>query len=57
MNFLMILYFAVLFYLLTPGVLITLPAGASRDTVNMTHAAVFAGVVALTKGFVWNLVK
>jgi hypothetical protein len=57
MNFLMILYFAVLFYLLTPGVLITLPAGASRDTVNMTHAAVFAVVVGLTKGFVWNLVK
>jgi hypothetical protein len=52
----MALYFAVLFYLLTPGVLITLPQGASLETVRMTHTAVFAVVVLLTKDFVWKMV-
>ncbi len=56
MNLMMALYFAVLFYLLTPGVLVTLPQGASQQTVRMTHAAVFAVIVLLTKGFVWKMV-
>lgn len=56
MNLMMALYFAVLFYLLTPGVLVSLPQGASLQTVRMTHAAVFAAVVLLTKGFVWKMV-
>jgi len=55
MKLLMILYFAVLFYLLTPGVLVTLPTGASLETVRMTHAIVFAVVVMLTKGFVMKM--
>lgn len=42
------LYAAVLFFLLTPGVLVTLPPGASRMTVNLTHAAVFGVVFCLT---------
>ena len=33
---------AILFYLLTPGVLISLPPGASFQTQAMTHAVVFA---------------
>lgn len=40
----MAVYLAVLFYLLTPGVLVSLPPGASRMTTNLTHAVVF-GVV------------
>ena len=56
MKLLMVLYFAALFYLLTPGVLVTLPQGASLETVRMTHAVVFAVVVMLTKGFVWKMV-
>ena len=56
MKLLMVLYFAVLFYLLTPGVLVTLPTGASLETVRMTHAVVFAVAVMLTKGFVWKMV-
>jgi hypothetical protein len=42
------LYAAVLFYALTPGVLLSLPPGASHQTVNLTHAVVFGVVLALT---------
>lgn len=42
------LYAAVLFYVLTPGVFLSLPPGASRMTVNLTHAVVFGVVLALT---------
>jgi hypothetical protein len=42
------LYAAVLFYFLEPGVLVTLPPGGSRFVVNLTHAAVFGVVWALT---------
>jgi len=42
------LYAAVLFYALTPGVLVSLPPGASRQTVILTHAVVFGVVLALT---------
>jgi len=41
-------YAAVLFYVLTPGVFLSLPPGASRATVNLTHAVVFGVVLALT---------
>jgi hypothetical protein len=44
----MALYAAVLFYVLTPGVLLSLPPGGSRMTVNLTHAVVFGLVLALT---------
>ena len=44
----MVVYAAVLFYLLTPGVLVSLPPGASRMTTNLTHAVVFAVVFCYT---------
>ena len=44
----MSLYAAVLFVLLTPGVLLSLPPGGSRFMVNLTHALVFGVVWALT---------
>jgi hypothetical protein len=50
----MAVYAAVLFYLLTPGVLVSLPPGASRQTVNLTHAAVFGFVWMLTSKVVWR---
>ena len=52
----MALYVAVLFYALTPGVLVSLPPGASRQTVNLTHAVVFGAVWALTHKMVWKAV-
>jgi hypothetical protein len=33
---------AILFYVLSPGVLVSLPPGASSQTQLMTHAVVFA---------------
>ena len=41
------LYAVVLFFLLTPGILVSLPPGGSRTTVALTHAVVF--------GIVWSL--
>ena len=52
----MALYAAALFYLLTPGVLVRLPPGASTMTVNLTHAAVFGLAWMLTHKMVWKLV-
>jgi hypothetical protein len=52
----MAIYAAVLFYALTPGVLVSLPPGASRQTVNLTHAVVFGVAWALTSKMVWKAV-
>jgi hypothetical protein len=44
----MILFTAVLFYALTPGVLLRLPQGGSKMAVAATHAVVFALVYQVT---------
>ena len=51
----MAVYAAVLFYALIPGVLVSLPPGASRMTVNLTHAAVFGVAWMLTHKMVWKM--
>ena len=48
MSLLMSLYMAVLFFLLVPGVLVTLPPGGKTMTVAFTHAVVFALIYYLT---------
>ena len=44
-----------LFFVLSPGNFLTLPAGANQRTVAATHAAIFAGanlfLGAMVKGF------
>jgi len=50
----MAIYASVLFYALTPGVLVSLPPRGSRMTVNLTHAVVFGVVWALTHKMVWK---
>ena len=50
----MSLYVALLFVLLTPGVLIRLPKGSSLLTSAITHSIVFAVVFHLTHKMVWN---
>ena len=47
-------YAAVLFFVLTPGVLLSLPPGGSRTTVALTHAVVFGVVWALTHRLVYK---
>jgi hypothetical protein len=50
-----IIFNAVLFYVLSPGVLVRLPPKASHTTVLVTHAIVFAIVHKLLSGFVKQL--
>ena len=51
------LYFAVLFFVLSPGILLSLPPGGSKVTVAATHSIVFALVYTLTHKMVYNMVK
>ncbi len=44
------MYSAILFFVLTPGILLTLPKGGSKFAVAATHALVFAIVLYFTIG-------
>ena len=57
MNWLMTLYVALLFFVLTPGVVLSLPSGGTRTTKALTHAVVFAVVYYFTNKMVANMVK
>jgi hypothetical protein len=48
----MSLYAALLFFVLTPGILLSLPPGGSPMVVAATHAVVFAAVFHFTKKMV-----
>ena len=48
-NLFMVFYTAVLFYVLTPGILLTLPPKSSKMVVAATHALVFALVYKFTQ--------
>jgi hypothetical protein len=52
-----IIYAAVLFFLLTPGILLSLPPKSSPKVVAATHAVVFAIVFCLTRSIVSGLVQ
>jgi hypothetical protein len=54
MNVLMSVFLAVLFFVLTPGVLLRLPMGGSKLAVAATHAIVFALVYHFTHKLVWR---
>ena len=48
MCLVMFLYTALLFFLLTPGILLTLPPKGKKMTVAVVHALVFGLVFSLT---------
>ena len=48
MDLVMFLFTAVLFFLLTPGILLSLPPGGSKMVVAATHAVVFGLVFSLS---------
>lgn len=50
----MFLFVALLFYVMTPGVLLSLPPGGSKTVVAVTHAVVFALLFTLTHKIVWD---
>jgi len=53
----MTLYVAILFFLLSPGVLLRLPPGGSLVAAALVHAVVFGVVYMFTHKLVWNQVK
>jgi hypothetical protein len=53
MKILKIVFVALMFYLLTPGILIALPPGASFQVQAAVHGVVFAVVVAIA----WKFAK
>ena len=55
MDLFNLIYLAVLFFVLTPGVLLSLPPGATKMTVAAVHAVVFAVVYQLTHKVVLRL--
>ena len=55
LNLAMLVYVAVLFYVLTPGILVSLPSRGSKMVVAATHAIVFAVVFKLTYKAVWKM--
>ena len=55
MNWLVALYLALLFFLLSPNVLVRLPPNGNKMTVAATHALIFAVIVYLTCNMVWKL--
>ena len=57
MNVLMTIYVALLFVVLTPGVLLTIPKGGSKLVVAAVHGLVFALVYHFTHKMVWRAVN
>ena len=55
MNILAILFSAFLFYVLSPGILLSIPKNGSKTTVAAVHSLVFAIVYAFTHKIVWRL--
>jgi hypothetical protein len=55
MHWVYTLYIALLFFLLTPGVLLSLPPGGKKMTVALVHTVVFTLVWLLTHKFVWMM--
>jgi len=48
-------YAALLFFLLTPSILLRLPSNGSKYTVALVHALVFGLLFWLTHKFVWRM--
>jgi len=54
MNLVVAIYMILLFFALTPGILLSLPSGSSKKVVALTHGVVFTAVWWLTHRFVWK---
>ena len=57
MCWIMFLYTALLFFLLTPGILLTLPPKGKKMTVAAVHALVFGSIWGLTHKMVAQWVR
>ena len=54
MNIIFTFYVTILFFVLSPGVLVTLPPKSKKTIVVGTHAILFAIIFYFTHIFVWN---
>jgi hypothetical protein len=54
MNLVVAIYSAILFFVLSPGVLLRLPSNGSKLTVAGVHALVFAVILYFTAGYIWR---
>ena len=52
----MFLYMAILAFILSPGILVSLPPGASRTVTAMTHAVVLSIAWMLTSKMVYKTI-
>jgi hypothetical protein len=55
MSLVVTIYAAILFFLLTPAILVRLPPSGSKWTVAAVHAVVFALIFHFTHKLVWRL--
>jgi hypothetical protein len=55
MNWSVTVYAAILFFVLTPAVLVRLPPKGSKFTVAAVHAVIFALIFHFTHKLVWQL--
>ena len=55
MNILFTVYVFILFFVLTPGILITLPRKSSKMIVSLVHGLIFASILTLSGHYVWKL--
>ena len=56
-SYLMTAFTALLFFVLTPGVLLTIPSNGSKIVVAVVHGIVFALVYYLSYKTVWALMR
>jgi hypothetical protein len=55
MNAFVFVYIVLLFVVLTPGILVSLPPKGGKYAVAITHAVVFGAVWWITHKYVWQL--
>jgi len=55
MNLVVAVYSAILFFVLSPGVLLRLPKNGSKFVVAGVHSLVFAVILYFTAHFVWRM--
>jgi len=54
MNIVFSVFVFVLFFVLTPGVLLRLPSKGSKTTVALVHGLIFAIILAVSGHFFWK---
>jgi hypothetical protein len=55
MDMFMAIYCAILFFVLSPGILVRIPKNGSKFVVAGVHAVIFGVLVFFTCKYVWNL--